>query len=98
VDRLPEDVTRVEFDRGAVHVDGDLPAELRRRGLFRDVVRRARAMRADLDLDVEERVRLWIDADDGRPLQAVEAHGAELRREWTVDGMWLWLGVEPVDA
>lgn len=71
-----------------------------------------------VEVNVEERVRLWVDADDGRLLEAVEAHGAELRREvrvedlrtgkhpngpehsreWTVDGIRLWLGVEPVDG
>ncbi|PSP51623.1 isoleucine--tRNA ligase [Halobacteriales archaeon QH_1_68_42] len=114
VERTPEAVASGDFERGTVHVDGTLTAKLRRRGLARDVVRRAQELRADLALDVDERVRLWVDTDDEPLRRAVEEHEATLReavrvetflaappadtREWTVDGATLELGLEPVAA
>jgi len=112
VEHTPESVASVDFERGTVHVDGTLTSALRRQGLVRDVVRRAQELRADLDLDVDECVRLWVDTDDPDLRAAVDEHRDELReavrvagflddppagtREWTVDGARLELGLEPV--
>jgi|GEM_PF-74309 len=112
VERTPEPVTSADFERGTVHVDGTLTPALRRQGLARDVVRRAQELRADLDLDVDEHVRLWVDTDDPDLRAAVDEHRDELceavrvtafladppadTRRWTVDGARLELGLEPV--
>jgi len=112
VEHTPESVASVAFERGTVHVDGTLTSALRQRGLARDVLRRAQELRADLDLDVDERVRLWVDTDDPDVRAAVDEHRGDLReavrvaafledspdrtREWTVDGARLELGLEPV--
>jgi len=79
VERVPEGVRRVPFDGGAVYVAEALPEPLRRTGLARDVTRRAQEMRADLELAVDERVRLSVRTDDEALLAAVEAHTDELR-------------------
>jgi isoleucyl-tRNA synthetase len=114
VDRTPESVASVDFDGGTAHVDGRLTPDLRRRGLARDVVRRAQELRAEFDLDVGRPVRLWVDTDDPDLRAAVDDHREDLReavrvaafldgppaetREWTVDGARLELGLDPVGA
>jgi len=80
VERVPDGVRRVPFDGGAVYVDESLPERLRREGLARDVTRRAQEMRADLDLAVDERVRLTVVTDDEALAAAVADQSAELRR------------------
>jgi isoleucyl-tRNA synthetase len=114
VERTPESVASVDFERGTVHVDGTLTPALRRRGLARDVVRRAQELRGDRDLDVDERVALWVDTDDPALRAAVDEHRHRVReavrvaaflddppastREWTVDGARLELGLEAAAA
>jgi len=87
VERVPDGVRRVPFDGGTVYVDESLPERLRREGLARDVTRRAQEMRADLDLAVDERVRLAVRTDDEALAAAVTDHAAELRRTVRVDDL-----------
>jgi isoleucyl-tRNA synthetase len=87
VERVPDGVRRVPFDGGAVYVDESLPEQLRREGLARDVTRRAQEMRADLDLAVDERVRLAVRTDDEAVAAALETHADELRRAVRVDDL-----------
>ncbi|WP_415380772.1 isoleucine--tRNA ligase [Halosimplex sp. TS25] len=87
VERVPDGVSRVPFDGGTVYVDESLPEELRRRGLARDVTRRAQEMRADLDLAVDERVRLSVVTDDTEVRAAVTDHADDLRAAVRVDDL-----------
>ena len=87
VDRVPESVARVPFDGGAVYVDETLSPELRRVGLSRDVTRRAQEMRADLDLAVDERVRLTVRTDDEAIATAVSEHADALGSAVRVDDL-----------
>jgi isoleucyl-tRNA synthetase len=87
VERVPDGVTRVPVDGGAVYVDESLSGPLRRRGLARDVTRRAQEMRADLDLDVDRRVRLAVTTDDESVAAAVTDHAGELRDAVRVDDL-----------
>ncbi|PSQ29483.1 isoleucine--tRNA ligase, partial [Halobacteriales archaeon QS_9_67_15] len=85
VERVPEGVTRVPFDGGTVYVDASLSERLRRTGLARDVTRRAQEMRADLDLDMDRRVRLAVTTDDESVAAAVSDHAEDLRAAVRVD-------------
>lgn len=87
VERVPEGVARVPFDGGTVYVDESLSEPLRRRGLARDVTRRAQEMRGDLGLDVDRRVRLAVATDDESLAAAVTDHAEELRDAVRVDDL-----------
>ncbi|MFC7195028.1 DUF5915 domain-containing protein [Halosimplex aquaticum] len=87
VERVPDGVSRVPFDGGTVYVDESLPEALRRTGLARDVTRRAQEMRADLDLGVDERVRLSVVSHDDELRAAVADHDDDLRRAVRITGL-----------
>ncbi|MFB6234668.1 MAG: isoleucine--tRNA ligase [Halopenitus sp.] len=84
----PEDITGVEFADGAVYVDTSLTPELEAEGYARDVIRRVQEMRKDLNLDVDARINLGVDADDDRVAEFVEQH-RELIGEETRTDEWL---------
>ncbi|ELZ22719.1 isoleucyl-tRNA ligase [Halosimplex carlsbadense 2-9-1] len=92
VERVPDGVRRVPFDGGTVYVDESLPEGLRREGLARDVTRRAQEMRADLDLAVDERVRLTVRTDDEALAAAVTDHAADVRSAVRVDDLTVLAG------
>jgi isoleucyl-tRNA synthetase len=98
VERVPDGVRRVPFDGGAVYVDESLPERLRRTGLARDVTRRAQEMRADLDLAVDERVRLSVRTDDDALAAAVADHADELRSAVRVEDLSVRTGAETGDG
>ncbi|WP_436926448.1 isoleucine--tRNA ligase [Halosimplex amylolyticum] len=87
VERVPDGVSRVPFDGGTVYVDESLSERLRRSGLARDVTRRAQEMRAELALDVDERVRLSVVTDDAEVQAAVTDHADDLRAAVRVDAL-----------
>ncbi|MFW5983930.1 MAG: class I tRNA ligase family protein, partial [Halobacteria archaeon] len=60
----PENIEGAEFDGGTVYVDVSLDDEIRSEGYARELVRRVQEMRKELDLDVEERIRVSFDAED----------------------------------
>lgn len=86
-ERVPEGVRRVRFDGGVVYVDESLPETLRREGLARDVTRRAQEMRAEMDLAVDERVRLAVFTEDESLAAAVTDHAEEVRSAVRVDDL-----------
>jgi isoleucyl-tRNA synthetase len=102
----------VEGDtRGVVYVDTTLTADIESEGYAREVIRRVQEMRKDLELDVDEQVRLAVDVADDRIAGLVDEHRAlvaeETRgtftddvdgttREWDVEGTTITITVEPV--
>ena len=102
----------VEGDtRGVVYVDTTLTADIESEGYAREVIRRVQEMRKDLDLDVDEQVRLDVDVADDRIAGLVDEHrdlvAEETRgtfaedadgttREWDVEGTTVTITVEPV--
>jgi isoleucyl-tRNA synthetase len=102
----------VEGDtRGVVYVDTTLTADIESEGYAREVIRRVQEMRKDLELDVDEQVRLSVDVADDRIADLVDEHrdlvAEETRgtfaddvdgttREWDVEGTTVTIAVEPV--
>ncbi len=84
----PEHVSGAEFDGGVVYVDTSLTDEIEAEGYARDVIRRVQEMRKDLDLDVEEPVRLGVAVDDDRVAGFVDEH-RDLIAEETRAAEWL---------
>jgi len=117
VTRTPEGVTGTAFDidgeeMGVVYVDTALTEDIESEGYAREVIRRVQEMRKDLDLDIEERIRVDLDIADDRvaglvrereTLVAEEVRADEFgavddghREEWDVDGITVAIAIEPL--
>ncbi|WP_227353077.1 isoleucine--tRNA ligase [Haladaptatus salinisoli] len=117
VTRTPDDVTGATFDvngdeLGVVYVDTTLTEDIESEGYAREVIRRVQEMRKDLDLDIEEGIRLELDVHDDRVADLVERH-VELvkeevraesvgpvedgyRKEWDVEGVEMTVAISPL--
>ncbi|MFY9200323.1 MAG: class I tRNA ligase family protein, partial [Methanosarcina flavescens] len=69
---LPEGTASAEFDAGLVYVDANLTPELEAEGYAREVIRRLQDMRKELDLVVDENIRVSVRIGDERVLKLVE--------------------------
>jgi isoleucyl-tRNA synthetase len=117
VTQTPDGVTGVAFDtdgdqRGVVYVDTELTEDIESEGYAREVVRRVQEMRKDLDLEIEQRVRLELDVADERVADLVaermdlvkeEVRADEVgdvedgyRKEWEVEGVEMTIAVAPL--
>jgi isoleucyl-tRNA synthetase len=99
---------------GRVYVDSSLTEDIESEGYAREVIRRVQEMRKDLDLDIEEEIRLDLDVRDERVAGLVAEHeglvreevrAAELsdvrdghRRTWDVEGVEVEIAIEPTRA
>jgi isoleucyl-tRNA synthetase len=112
VDNAEEDDDAAEETTGRVYVDASLTPDVESEGYAREVIRRAQELRKDLDLDMDELVRLDVSIDDERVADLV-AERAELidedvrvaergsvdggRREtYAVDGVEITIALAPV--
>jgi len=68
VEETPEDVEGAEFEGGTVYVDVSLDDEIRAEGYAQELVRRVQEMRKELELDVEQRIRVSFEVDDDEVL------------------------------
>ncbi|HDD31538.1 MAG TPA: isoleucine--tRNA ligase, partial [Thermococcus litoralis] len=63
-EELPDFLVGEEFDHGKVFVDKTLTRELMMEGLAREFVRRIQEMRKHLDLDVNDRILVYIETTE----------------------------------
>jgi len=116
VTETPEDVSGTEFEAlgsaGVVYVDTSLTEDIESEGYAREVIRRVQEMRKDLDLALEEEIRVEVDVADDRvadlvrereALIAEEVRAAEFgvvedghRKTWAVEGVDVELAIEPL--
>ncbi|MEF8900125.1 MAG: isoleucine--tRNA ligase [Halovenus sp.] len=116
VTQTPEGVSGTEFEAlgsaGVVYVDTTLTEDIESEGYAREVIRRVQEMRKDLDLDLEDEIRVDIGLDDERISALIERHedlvarevrAAEFgavedgyRKEWDVEGTPVQIAIEPV--
>ncbi|QLG27248.1 isoleucine--tRNA ligase [Halorarum halophilum] len=99
--QAPEGVVSAEFDGvpasgdagarrtgsggGTVYVDTELTEAIESEGYARDVVRRIQEMRKELDLDVDERIRVSLDVADDRVADFVDEHRDHIAEETRTD-------------
>ncbi len=95
-----------------VYLDTNITRELRLEGLAREVVRRVQAMRKDMDLEYNQKIRTYYLAQGDmkeaieefrdyimRETQSVElkeGHGEGFSKEWDVEGHKLNLTISPL--
>ncbi|MCC7575365.1 MAG: class I tRNA ligase family protein, partial [Methanomethylovorans sp.] len=68
---LPEQVASASSSAGIVYVDAKLTRELEAEGYSREVIRRVQDMRKEMDLAVEENIKVIICIDDERVVDLV---------------------------
>ncbi|VVB67405.1 Isoleucine--tRNA ligase [uncultured archaeon] len=61
--KIPENLSAAEFSKGTVYVDITLTPELEAEGYSREIIRRIQEMRKELDLRVEDRIRVVVDIE-----------------------------------
>jgi isoleucyl-tRNA synthetase len=119
VTETPEGVASTPFgvdgeDRGVVYVDTSLTEDIESEGYAREAIRRVQEMRKELDLAMDDRVRLELEVHDDRVAELVERHhdliaeevrAAEfgsvedgLRRDWEAEGVSMTIAIEPLAA
>jgi isoleucyl-tRNA synthetase len=115
VRKTPDGVEGTAFDLdgetlGVAYVDTALTEDIESEGYAREVIRRVQEMRKEMDLDIEEHVRLELDVKDGRVADLVDRHrdlvAGEVRAEewgavedgyretWDVEGVEMEIAVE----
>jgi len=114
----PDDVAGAEFTAldggGVVYVDTALTQDIESEGYVREVIRRVQEMRKDLDLDIEEKIRVDLSIADDRvadlvaereALVAEEVRAGDLgpvedghRTTWEVEGVETEIAIEPIAA
>ncbi|PTD94836.1 isoleucine--tRNA ligase [archaeon SCG-AAA382B04] len=60
---VPQNISKSEFSEGKVFVDLEITEKIRNEGLARELVRRIQEMRKELELDVEEDIKAYIETD-----------------------------------
>jgi isoleucyl-tRNA synthetase len=96
-EELPESVESVDFildsdseeydgeHGGRVYVDSTLNEEIKSEGYAREVIRRVQEMRKDLELDIEERIRLDLDVSDDEVAKLARKHEDLIAEEVRAD-------------
>ncbi|MFB6103662.1 MAG: isoleucine--tRNA ligase [Halobacteriaceae archaeon] len=74
VEVLPDPVAKSGFDGGTVYVDATITEDIESEGYTREVVRRVQQMRKELDLDVEQGIRLDVMVFDDRVAELISRH------------------------
>jgi isoleucyl-tRNA synthetase len=85
--KAPEGWAGVADRDTQVLIDARLTPELRREGMARDVIRQVQQLRKDANLEMEDRIVLYLHADSAELRQAIEAHrdyiaGETLTVQW----------------
>lgn len=62
-----------------------LTPELKQEGIARDFVRQVQQQRKDLDLEIQDRIRIFYETDDTEVLEALKTWGEYLRTETLAD-------------
>uniref|UniRef100_UPI00200F945E isoleucine--tRNA ligase n=1 Tax=Halocatena marina TaxID=2934937 RepID=UPI00200F945E len=117
VTETPEDVSGTVFsvdseDRGVVYVDTSLTDDIESEGYAREVIRRVQEMRKELDLELEQEIKLELSIDDQRIADLVAEHedfiASEVRadsfgtvqdghrRDWDVEGTIMTIALKPL--
>ncbi len=92
-EETPDNVEAAEFEGGTVYVDVSLDDEIRAEGYARELVRRVQEMRKNLDLDVEQRIRVSFDVEDDEVLELAMRESDYVLEETRADSI-----EEEVDA
>ena len=91
----PENLSAAEFSKGFVYVDVTLTPELEAEGYAREIIRRIQDMRKELDLRVEDRIRVVVDIESKPILDLALRQKEHIASEVRAAEFELGLGLEP---
>ena len=96
-----------EFGRGTVYLYTAIDDELRREAFAREIVRRVQEMRKEMNLEVDEFIKTFMDFSEGevegwigyikeetRSKEIVFGDVSGYTREWDIDGRKIRIGIE----
>ncbi len=96
-----------EFGRGTVYLYTAIDDELRREAFAREIVRRVQEMRKEMNLEVDEFIKTFMDLSEGevegwigyikeetRSKEIVFGDVSGYTREWDIDGRKIRIGIE----
>jgi len=86
---MPDNLSFADSKIGRVYVDTTRTKELEAEGLVRDVTRRVQVMRKEMDLNVEQRIRLAIMFSDKESVELAQMFSDYLATETRADKMQL---------
>ena len=86
--------TVVSAPYGEVAVNTRIDEDLLKEAYARELVRRIQAMRAELDLRVEEFIEVYLETDDERLVAAMKDHGDYIKGEVRAEKLVLGKGTE----
>src|SRR5262249_47624136 len=86
--KAPEGWAGVADHDTQVLIDARITPELRREGMARDVIRQVQQLRKDANLEMEDRIVLYLHTESAELRQAIEAHrdyiaGETLTVQWS---------------
>ena len=109
-EQLPENFVGEDFKGGKVYVDITMTPELLSESYARELVRRIQEMRKQLDLDIEENIKVYLDLPEEmrkaiEPMleyirtetRAIELYFEEPKgyvKEWNINGLRVIIGIE----
>ena len=64
-----------------IEIDWEITPELKREGLMREVIRHVQAARKNADLNVDDRIKLSLSADDADLVKSIEEHRETIAAE-----------------
>ena len=91
---LPEGTASSESTAGPVYVDANLSPELEAEGYSREVIRRLQDMRKELDLIVDENIKVTVSIEDERIFKLVETLKPLIAEEVRAEVLNLGCGCE----
>ncbi len=93
--KIPENLSAAEFSRGTVYVDITLTPDLEAEGYAREIIRRIQDMRKELDLRVEDQIRVVVDIESKPILDLALRQKEHIASEVRAAEFELGLGLEP---
>jgi isoleucyl-tRNA synthetase len=92
--KIPENLSAAEFSRGTVYVDITLTPDLEAEGYAREIIRRIQDMRKELDLRVEDQIRVVVDIESKPILDLALRQKEHIASEVRAAEFELGLGLE----
>ncbi len=90
LEEIPENLVAADFSSGTVYVDITLTSDLKAEGYAREIIRRVQDMRKEMDLNVEDLIKVRVKVDDEEVLNLVlglkEKISSEVRSKDTMMG------------
>lgn len=94
LEKIPENLVGSEFSAGTVYIDITLSDDLKAEGYAREIIRRIQDMRKEMDLRVEDQIKVQVDVDEEPILNLVRGLKGHIASEVRAKEMAMETSVE----